>query len=114
MLGSLDWNGVGFVCPSNNTGSNNVLGLPTTPCPLPFGPVHNGRCGPYLGNLTCTEDGNYLISVLKFKAKYAMNGGTISCQLNDITNETFPVRVGGKLNFICLLSCFTYLYTCNS
>ena len=97
-VGVLDWNGVGFDCPSSNSIANNVLPLPTETCPLPFEPVYFGECGPYFGNLTCTEDQQHLISVLKFEANYEMNGGNISCRLfrgGEI--ETFTVRVGGKL-----------------
>ncbi len=95
VVGVLDWNGVGFDCPNSNTISNNVLPLQTATCPLREIPV--GKCGPYFGNLTCTDDEQHLISVLQFKSDYSiMNGGNISCLLNTNETETFEVTIGGK------------------
>ncbi len=112
VFGTLDWNGVGFDCPDAHTISNNALLFPTAPCPLPFANedgVYIGVCGPYFGNLTCTEDGAHLISVLEFEANYEMNGGNISCKfLNTNRIETFPVRVRGKINFTCQSKLFYF------
>ncbi len=100
VVGVLDWNGVGFDCPTDSTISNNTLPLQTSACPLLDQPVYNAVCGPYSGNLTCAEDQEHLISVLEFKSNYSMmNGGNISCLLNTDRVEIFSVRIGGKLFF---------------
>ncbi len=97
--GTLDWKGIGFDCPSHNTIANNVLPLPTTSCPLDE-PVYTGICGPYFGNLTCTDDQQSLLSVLEFNSSFGMNGSTINCLLNNIGIETFSVRIGGKFTVL--------------
>ncbi len=79
-VGTLDWNGIGFDCPSSDTITNNTLPLPTAPCPLSDEPVYIGICGPYFGNLTCTDD-QHLTSILEFETNIEMNGGTINCRL---------------------------------
>ncbi len=106
MAGILNWNGVGFDCPSNiSYFTNNVISIPTTPCPLSFGFEHTGVCGPYSGSLTCTDDQEQLLSVLEFEANYEMNGGNISCLFRGGEIEILSVRVGGKLIILVIYRC---------
>ncbi len=103
LPGTLDWNGIGFDCPSKTgtTVTNNTIALsvePLTVCSA-SSKVKIGTCGPYFANLTCAEDGMHVTSVLEFQANYEMNEGNIYCFFHG-RNETFVVQVGGKLIII--------------
>ena len=98
--GLLEWVGSGFDCVSHQTVINNKLVL-TTVDPIVCRssmPVETGLCGPYEGNLTCTEDGTELISLLWFYANQTLNGGYIKCMHRGKVFETFLIQTGGKLN----------------